>query len=69
MDCSAPMEPWDKVAGSSTVSDVAMVMAREGCALASMRRVMFRRKGPLSEGEGERERVGDEVERAKVRSA
>lgn len=69
MDCSAPMEPWDKVAGSSTVSDVAMVMGREGCALASMRRVMFRRKGSSSEGEGERERVGDEVERVKVRSA
>lgn len=69
MDCSAPMEPWDKVAGSSTVSDVAMVMGREGCALASMRRVMLRRKGSSSEREEERERVGDEVERLKVRSA
>lgn len=69
MDCSAPMEPWDKVAGSSTVSDVAMVMGREGCALASMRREMFSRKGSSSGGAGERERVGDEVERVKVRSA
>lgn len=69
VDCSAPMEPWDKVEGSRTVSDVAMVMGREGCALASMRRVMLRRKGSSSEGEEERERVGDEVERVKVRSA
>ena len=69
VDCSAPIEPWDKVAGSKTVSDVAMVIGRVGCALASMRIVMFRRKGSSSGGEGERERVGDEVERLKVRSA
>ena len=69
VDCSAPMEPWDKVAGSKTVSDVAMVIGRVGCALASMRRVMFKRKRSSSGGEGERERVGDEVERLRVRSA
>lgn len=69
IDWSAPMEPWDKVAESRTVPDVAMVMGREGWALASMRRVMLRRKGSDSEGGEERERVGDEVERDKVRSA
>lgn len=56
------------MAGSRTVPDVAMVMGREGWALASMRRVMLRRKGSDLEGE-ERERVGDEVERDKVRRA
>lgn len=29
VDWSAPMEPWDKVAGSRTVPDVAMVMGQE----------------------------------------
>lgn len=70
VDWSAPMEPWDKVAGSRTVPDVAMVMGRESWALASRRRVMLRRKGSDSEEEEEeREMVGDEVERVKVRSA
>lgn len=68
VDISAPIDPWDIVAGSRTVSDVAMVMGREGWALASMRRLILRRNGSDSEGE-ERERVGDEVERVKVRSA
>lgn len=64
------MEPWDKVAGSRTVPEVAMVMGRESWALASRRRVMLRRKGSDSEEEEEeREMVGDEVERVKVRSA
>ena len=67
VDWSAPMEPWDKVVGSRTVSNVTMVMGREGWALPSRRRVMLRRKG--SDSEEEREMVGDEVERAKVRSA
>lgn len=68
VDWSAPMEPSDMVAGSRTLPDVAMVMGREGWALSSTLRVMLRRKGSPSEGE-ERERVGDEVERVKVRSA
>ncbi len=63
------MEPWDKVAGSRTVSDVAMVMGRESWTLASRRRVILRRRGSDSEEEEEREMVGDEVERVKVRSA
>ena len=62
------MEPWDKVAGSRTVSDVAMVMGRECWTLASRRRVILRRRGSDSEEE-EREMVGDEVERVKDRSA
>lgn len=69
VDWRAPMEPWDMVVGSRTVPDVAIVMGREACALASRRRVMFRRKGSDSEGEEEREIVRDEVERIKVRSA
>lgn len=69
VDWSAPMEPWDKVAGSRTVSDVAMVMGRECWPLAFRRRVMLRRKGSDSEEEEEMEMVGDEVERVKVRSA
>lgn len=68
------MEPWDRVAGSRTVPDARMVIGREGWVLASRRRVMFRRKGSsafsslLLEWE-ERERVGDEVVRDKVRRA
>lgn len=56
------------MAGSRTVPDVAMVIGRDGSALASRRRVILRRKGSDPEGE-ERETVGDEVERVKVRSA
>lgn len=40
---------------SRTVSDVAMVMGREGWALPSRGRVMLRRKGSDSEEEEERE--------------
>lgn len=52
-DWSAQMEPWDMVMRSRTVSEVAMVTEREGWALASRSRVMYRREGSDSEeGDG-----------------
>lgn len=53
---------------SRTVPDARMVMGREEWALVSRRRVMFRRKESSFSLESEdRERVGDEVVRDKVR--
>lgn len=50
--------------------DARMVMGREEWALVSRRRVMFGRKGSSFSLESEeRERVGDEVVRDKVRRA
>lgn len=64
------MEPWDRVVGSRTVPDARMMMGREEWALVSRRRVMFGRKGSSFSLEWEeRERVGDEVVRDKVRRA
>lgn len=53
------MKPWDKAVGSRTVSDVTIVIGREGSALCSGRRVLLRRQGSDSAEEEERERVGD----------
>lgn len=55
--------------GSRTVSDVTIVMGREGWALPSRQRAMLRRKGSDSDEEEERDRVGDEIEWVRVRSA